>query len=80
MEFTKKQFEQWRLFEDYRQTGKFNMFSAFMGVMLGMTKSEHLFIIKNYKELKQAYEAEEDEHYDNMYKQMLGDDRYHAQG
>lgn len=80
MQFTKTQLRQWRLFEDYRQTGKYNMFASFVGSMLGMDRKEHLFVIKNYAELKKAYEHEEDEHYDNMYKQMLGDDRYQTQG
>lgn len=78
-QFTRKQLRQWRLFEDFRQTGMYNMAHPNMQVLMTVSKEEHLFIIKHYAELKVAYEEEEDNHYHNLHQQMLGDDRYQTQ-
>lgn len=76
MDFTYKQLNDWRTFEDIRLTGAYNMVSPRVAEELGLSRDEHLFVIKNYAALKATYEAAEDLHYENQAQQYQNDNEY----
>ena len=61
MRFTKKQIEDWKLYEDVRLSGAYNMIthSSQAAEMAGLDREEHWFCLKNYNELKEAAEKRE---------------------
>lgn len=75
-EFTEKQLNDWRSFELLRLDRKYNMMHPEVATELGLTRDEHLFILENYGPLKVAYEAIEDEYYENQAKLNQYNDEY----
>lgn len=60
--FTKRQKSNWLLFEDIRKEGVVNMVNAGYGsAVTGMTREEWMFTLKNYGELKEHIDAEQQE-------------------
>ena len=58
MEITKEQWDEYRGVQD---SGMFNMYDPQARAMTDLTKHEWIEIIKNYSELKNKYEGEQDE-------------------
>ena len=58
MEITKEQFKQ---YTDVQKTGMFNMFDPNARMCTSLTKNEWIDIMKNYDELSDKYEGEDDE-------------------
>jgi hypothetical protein len=50
--YTKKQINNYKNYEIIRKSGAYNMFSSQARLSTGLTKDEYLFVMKNYKELK----------------------------
>ena len=50
--FTKKQINNYKAYESVRKSGAYNMFSSQARLSTGLTKDEYLFVMENYKELK----------------------------
>ena len=58
--FTQKQLDNWKNYEDIRTSGIINMFDAAVGSQLtDMTEDDWIFCLRNYTQLKQAYEEGE---------------------
>lgn len=55
--FTKKQINNYKSYEIIRTSGIYNMFSPQARLSTGLTKEEYLFVMSNYKELKDVSEA-----------------------
>jgi len=53
-DFTERQIEAWKEFEEVRQSGVVNMMSPQVRDLCDITRDEHLFIIENYSALKEA--------------------------
>lgn len=62
MTFTKQQLLNFRAYEDVRLDGKFNMFDPRARKASGLQKSEYIFVMAHYADLKKAYEAAEDDY------------------
>lgn len=60
MKFTKQQIENWKSYENVRESGLINMFDALNGSKLaGISKEEYIFCLSNYSELKKvAYDEQ----------------------
>ena len=58
MEISKEQFQQYR---DVQDGGMFNMFDPNARACTDLTKNEWVSIIKNYDELSDKYEGEDNE-------------------
>ena len=58
MEITKEQFKE---YTDVQSTGMFNMFDPNARMCTSLTKNEWIDIMKNYDELSDKYEGEDDE-------------------
>lgn len=54
--FTKKQFGNWIRYELVRLSGKWNMYDPNARRETGLTNKEYSFVMKNYSELKLAFE------------------------
>jgi hypothetical protein len=52
MKYTEQQLNNWRIYEDIRQCGMFNMFDPRARQMTAMSKSEWVFCIEHYNDLK----------------------------
>lgn len=59
--FTDEQVNNWRVYEQVRQSGKFSMFDPRARARSGLTEDEYKFCRMNYSKLKE-YEHREDEH------------------
>ena len=55
MKVSKEQFKEYRRVQD---SGMFNMFSPDARALTSLSRSEWLYILKNYSELKTKYEGE----------------------
>ena len=58
MEITKEQFTE---YTDVQRTGMFNMFDPNARACTDLSKNEWIDIMKNYSELKNKYEGEDNE-------------------
>lgn len=58
--YTSQQIENWRAYEAVRVSGAHNMLSHAARLAAGLTSEQHLFVIKNYAELKAAAEKEQE--------------------
>ena len=50
--------EQWDEYRGVQDSGMFNMFSPDARALTSLSRSEWLYILKNYSELKTKYEGE----------------------
>jgi hypothetical protein len=57
MDFTKNQINDYRAYEKVRKAGHYNMISSQARAAAMLTREEHLFVMENYSELKDASEA-----------------------
>jgi hypothetical protein len=57
MDFTKKQISLFISYEMVRSSGIYNMFDPRAREATALTKEEYVFVMDNYSELKEAYEA-----------------------
>lgn len=53
MKYTDQQLNNWRIYEGIRQCGMFNMFDPRARQMTTMSKSEWVFCMEHYADLKQ---------------------------
>ena len=44
--FTKKQLENWKIYEEIRQYGRWNMFSPHARMATGLSREEYLFCVR----------------------------------
>ena len=51
--------EQWNEYRDIQESGLYNMFDPNARAMTSLSKSEWIYILKNYLELKEKYEGGE---------------------
>ena len=59
MKYTEQQLNNWRRYEGIRESGLFNMFDPMARAMTDMSKSEWLFCMQNYADLrKEAMKGE----------------------
>ena len=59
MNYTEQQLNNWRIYEDIRGSGAFNMFDPRARAITTMSKSEWLFCMQNYADLrKEAMKGE----------------------
>jgi len=56
MNFTKKQLLNWSSYENVRLEGQYNMFDPNARILTELSEEEYGFCMKNYSELKDAYE------------------------
>ena len=54
MNFTQEQLDNWRDYEEVRQSGTWNMYAPQARAATGLTKEEYSFVMHNYSELKEA--------------------------
>jgi hypothetical protein len=52
MKYTDQQLENWRIYEGIRESGMFNMFDSLARQMTNMSKSEWVFCMEHYNDLK----------------------------
>ena len=57
MKHTKKQLQDWVLYEEVRVEGSYNMFSPNARALTGLDKDEYRYCMDNYSSLKQQAEA-----------------------
>ena len=50
--------EQWDEYRDVQDSGAYNMFDPNARALTSLSRSEWLYILKNYSELKTKYEGE----------------------
>lgn len=55
--FTKSQINQFKSYESVRKSGHYNMFDSRARLASGLTKEEYLFVMENYRELKDAADS-----------------------
>lgn len=55
-EFTPSQLVHWKMFEEVRSSGRYNMFDSRAVALSGLSASEYDFVLDNYTNLKQAVE------------------------
>jgi hypothetical protein len=59
-EFTFMQLEDWRIYEEVRQSGRFNMlFVPNARALTGLSRERYMFVLKNFSELKKQAELED---------------------
>ena len=51
--------EQWNEYRDVQDSGEFNMYDPRAREMTSLSRSEWIYILKNYSELKEKYEGGE---------------------
>jgi hypothetical protein len=54
MTYTEKEIDNWRDYEEVRQSGLYNVFDSQARASTGLTKDEYFFVMHNYTELKAA--------------------------
>lgn len=52
--YTKEQLKNFRIYEEIRKEGLYNMFDPNARALTGMTKAEYIFVIENYSGLSKA--------------------------
>ena len=52
MKYTDQQLQNWRIYEGIRESGMFNMFDSRARQMTNMSKSEWVFCMEHYNDLK----------------------------
>jgi len=55
--FTAQQVQNYRNYEYVRSGGKYNMFDPRAVIATGLRKDEYSFVMKNYKQLQEAFET-----------------------
>ena len=59
MKHTQEQLANWKVYEEVRLEGRYNMFDPNARILTGLDKEEYLYCMKNYSTLQEQSKAEE---------------------